>query len=412
MFDRSLVLTSFAALTALMAVTSVAVVSAEDPPKKPTSVLDFHMKDIDGKDVDLAKYHGKVLLIVNTASQCGNTPQYKDLEAIYEKYKGQGFEVLAFPANEFGSQEPGDNSQIKQFCSKEYKVTFPLFSKIVVRRRAQASALPVPDERVDQSEVRRQDRLEFRQVPGQPQGRGDPTLRAWGKPLVRRRSPAPSRRHCREVIATAIPEIPHTGRDPNRGPGHDAGPAAKGSWPRRRWGESRTRPSQGRSALSASTCQALSESRIIVAGHHCSGLQLSAGTAPMSPPLPLDAGQSIEQENHTEPDQEVHWADRPVPPMIQLAQAAFRRDRPELLKTYKDRWVAYNGDLAARHRAIEIRPHPNYAFAGALAATNSSFDTSNRNRRMIPTGTTRETFEVKPPGCLDAHHSSQPPFLC
>jgi glutathione peroxidase len=133
-FDRSLLLTSVAALSALMAVTSVSVVSAEDP-KKPASVLDFHMKDIDGKDVDLAKYHGKVLLIVNTASQCGLTPQYKDLEAVYEKYKDQGFEILAFPANEFGSQEPGDNSQIKEFCSTKYKVSFPLFSKIIVDDR-------------------------------------------------------------------------------------------------------------------------------------------------------------------------------------------------------------------------------------------------------------------------------------
>ena len=132
MIDRSLLLTSFAALTALLAVTSAAVVSAEDPSKKPTSVLDFHMKDIDGKDVDLAKYQGKVLLIVNTASQCGLTPQYKNLEAIYEKYKDQGLEILAFPANEFGSQEPGDNAQIKEFCSTKYKVSFPLFSKIVV----------------------------------------------------------------------------------------------------------------------------------------------------------------------------------------------------------------------------------------------------------------------------------------
>ncbi len=96
-------------------------------------MLDFHVKDIDGKDVDLAKYKGKVLLIVNTASQCGYTPQYKDLQAIYEKYKDQGFEVLAFPANEFGSQEPGDNQQIKEFCSTNYKVSFPLFSKIVVK---------------------------------------------------------------------------------------------------------------------------------------------------------------------------------------------------------------------------------------------------------------------------------------
>ena len=133
MFDRSLLLPGFAALAALFVVSSAAIVSAQDPAKKPTSVLNFHVKDIDGKDVDLAKYKGKVLLIVNTASQCGFTPQYKDLQAIYEKYKDQGFEVLAFPANEFGAQEPGDNQQIKEFCSATYRVGFPLFSKIVVK---------------------------------------------------------------------------------------------------------------------------------------------------------------------------------------------------------------------------------------------------------------------------------------
>ena len=132
MLVRSLLLPGFAALAALLVVSSAAVVSAQDPAKNPTSVLDFHVKDIDGNDVDLAKYKGKVLLIVNTASQCGFTPQYKELQAIYEKYKDQGFEVLAFPANEFGSQEPGDNQQIKEFCSAHYKVGFPLFSKIVV----------------------------------------------------------------------------------------------------------------------------------------------------------------------------------------------------------------------------------------------------------------------------------------
>jgi glutathione peroxidase len=132
-FDRSLLLPGFAALAALFVVSSAAIVSAQDSAKKPTSVLDFQVKDIDGKDVDLAKYKGKVLLIVNTASQCGFTPQYKDLQAIYEKYKDQGFEVLAFPANEFGAQEPGDNQQIKEFCSATYRVGFPLFSKIVVK---------------------------------------------------------------------------------------------------------------------------------------------------------------------------------------------------------------------------------------------------------------------------------------
>ena len=109
------------------------MVSAQTGSKKPSSVLDFTMKDIDGKDVPLAKYQGKVLLIVNTASQCGYTPQYKGLQEIYQKYKDQGFEILAFPANEFGAQEPGTNDQIKQFCSTKYSVSFPLFSKIVVK---------------------------------------------------------------------------------------------------------------------------------------------------------------------------------------------------------------------------------------------------------------------------------------
>ena len=133
MFNRLCLLSFLASLAALLVVAPLAVVTAADPAKKPTSVLDFHVKDIEGKDVDLASYKGKVLLIVNTASQCGLTPQYKDLEAIYEKYKDQGFEILAFPANEFGKQEPGTNEEIKEFCSTKYKVSFPLFSKVVVK---------------------------------------------------------------------------------------------------------------------------------------------------------------------------------------------------------------------------------------------------------------------------------------
>lgn len=133
MFARSFRIAGLASATAVVLVTSAAVVFAQDGSRKPASVLDFHVKDIDGKDVDLAKYKGKVLLIVNTASQCGYTPQYKDLQAIYEKYSGKGFEILAFPANEFGAQEPGTNSQIKEFCSTRYNVGFPLFSKIVVK---------------------------------------------------------------------------------------------------------------------------------------------------------------------------------------------------------------------------------------------------------------------------------------
>ncbi len=97
------------------------------------SIYDFTVKTIDGQDKSLADYKGKVLLIVNTASKCGYTPQYKGLEAIYKEYKDRGFEVLAFPANNFLGQEPGSNEKIKEFCSLKYKTTFPLFSKISVK---------------------------------------------------------------------------------------------------------------------------------------------------------------------------------------------------------------------------------------------------------------------------------------
>jgi glutathione peroxidase len=117
---------------AALAVIVPRMVSADDA-KKPASVLDFKVQDIDGKAVDLSKFKGEVLLIVNTASQCGLTPQYEGLEALYGKYKAQGFDVLGFPANEFGHQEPGSDSEIKQFCSSKYNVTFPMFSKIVVK---------------------------------------------------------------------------------------------------------------------------------------------------------------------------------------------------------------------------------------------------------------------------------------
>ncbi len=95
--------------------------------------LDHTVQDIQGKDVDLSKYKGKVVLMVNVASQCGKTPQYKGLEALYSKYKDQGLAVLGFPANEFGKQEPGTNAEISQFCTSKYGVDFPMFSKIVVK---------------------------------------------------------------------------------------------------------------------------------------------------------------------------------------------------------------------------------------------------------------------------------------
>jgi glutathione peroxidase len=99
----------------------------------PPTVFDFKMKDIDGKDVKLKKYKGNVLLVVNTASKCGYTPQYEGLQASYEKYKDKGFYVLGFPANNFGSQEPGTEKEIKEFCESKYKVTFPMFAKISVK---------------------------------------------------------------------------------------------------------------------------------------------------------------------------------------------------------------------------------------------------------------------------------------
>jgi len=99
----------------------------------PKSVLDFTMRDIDGKDVKLNKYKGDVLLVVNVASKCGYTPQYEALESVYEKYKGKGFTILGFPANNFGGQEPGTEAEIKEFCTSKYHVTFPMFAKISVK---------------------------------------------------------------------------------------------------------------------------------------------------------------------------------------------------------------------------------------------------------------------------------------
>jgi glutathione peroxidase len=90
------------------------------------------MKAIDGKEVDLAQYKGKVVLMVNVASKCGLTPQYEGLEALYEKYKDKGVVVLGFPCNQFGAQEPGTEAEIAEFCAKDYGVKFPLFSKIEV----------------------------------------------------------------------------------------------------------------------------------------------------------------------------------------------------------------------------------------------------------------------------------------
>jgi glutathione peroxidase len=123
--DKLVALGSVALLVA-----ALNVARAAEDPKSP---LDFKVDSIDGKPVDLSAYKGKVVMIVNVASKCGNTPQYKDLEELYKQYKDKGFVVLGFPANEFGAQEPGPNSEIAQFCKSTYGVDFPMFSKVVVK---------------------------------------------------------------------------------------------------------------------------------------------------------------------------------------------------------------------------------------------------------------------------------------
>ena len=96
------------------------------------SVYDFKVKDMDGNEVSLSDYKGKVLLIVNTATECGFTPQYEDLQAIYDKFKDRGLVILDFPCNQFGGQAPGEISKIHEFCTSKYNTTFPQFDKVDV----------------------------------------------------------------------------------------------------------------------------------------------------------------------------------------------------------------------------------------------------------------------------------------
>lgn len=113
---------------------SVFVVSilAEDKGNKMNSIYDITVKDMNGKDISISEYKGEVLLIVNVASKCGYTRQYSGLQEIYDKYKAQGFEILAFPCNDFGAQEPGTNEEIQEFCSTNFDITFKLFDKIKI----------------------------------------------------------------------------------------------------------------------------------------------------------------------------------------------------------------------------------------------------------------------------------------
>jgi len=105
---------------------------------KVPPVLSFTMDSINGKPIDLSKYQGRVVLMVNVASQCGYTPQYEGLEELHKKYAAKGLSILGFPANDFGAQEPGTNGEIAQFCKQNYGVEFDMFSKIVVKGSDQA----------------------------------------------------------------------------------------------------------------------------------------------------------------------------------------------------------------------------------------------------------------------------------
>lgn len=120
-------------LPVIASLTSISIGEDHKEEMRKTGIYDFTVADIDGNDVNLADYKGRVLLIVNTASKCGFTPQYEGLEKIYTEYKDRGFEILAFPSNDFMGQEPGTNEQIKNFCRMNYHVSFPLFSKITVK---------------------------------------------------------------------------------------------------------------------------------------------------------------------------------------------------------------------------------------------------------------------------------------
>ena len=116
----------------LVALFATLAIGAENGKADKSGPLQFVVKDIDGKDVNLSQYQGKVVMIVNVASRCGFTPQYQQLEAVYKKYADRGFVILGFPANNFKGQEPGSDEQIKQFCTSKYDVTFPLMSKVSV----------------------------------------------------------------------------------------------------------------------------------------------------------------------------------------------------------------------------------------------------------------------------------------
>ena len=117
---------------------ALALAAAPTPKEKPMSFFDFKTNTLDGKPADLAQYKGKVVLVVNTASECGNTPQYEGLEKLYEEMKDKGLVVVGFPSNDFGGQEPGTPEEIRKFCTLKFNIRFPMFEKVKTKGEGQS----------------------------------------------------------------------------------------------------------------------------------------------------------------------------------------------------------------------------------------------------------------------------------
>lgn len=135
---RALALCVAAGLLAVPAGAGLVVAADERDPAEDAPIIDHQVRTIDGEPISLDRYRGKALLIVNTASRCGFTPQYEGLEALYQRFRDRGLVVVGFPSNDFGNQEPGSNEQIKSFCERNYGVSFPMMAKLSTRGDGQA----------------------------------------------------------------------------------------------------------------------------------------------------------------------------------------------------------------------------------------------------------------------------------